>query len=101
MTQLEGKKTCFHYNSSSVVDYVIGSKSILRNVQYLIVNPLMPHLSDHCHLSFAIKASIINRDSLESSAELILTEYNRLSGISSLRKDLRMVSNQVRGSYKR
>ena len=23
---LEGKKTCFHFNGSSVVDYVIGSK---------------------------------------------------------------------------
>ena len=34
----EGKKTCFYYNGSSVVDYVIGSKSILRNVRYLIVN---------------------------------------------------------------
>ena len=75
---LEGKKTCFHYNGSSVVDYVIGSKSILRKVQYLIVNPLMPHLSDHCHLSFAIKANLIDRDSLETSAELTLTEYNRL-----------------------
>ena len=31
-----------------------------------------------CHLSFAIKANFINRDSLEPSAELILTEYNRL-----------------------
>ena len=60
---LEGKKTCFHYNGSSVVDYVIGSKSILRNVH---------------HLSFAIKANFINRDSLETSAKLILTEYNRL-----------------------
>ena len=38
----------------------------------------MPHLSDHCHLSFAIKANFVNRDSLETSAELILTEYNRL-----------------------
>ena len=26
---LEGKKTCFQYNGSSVVDYVVGSKSIL------------------------------------------------------------------------
>ena len=38
----------------------------------------MPHLSDHCHLSFAIKANILNRDHLETSAELTLTEYNRL-----------------------
>ena len=75
---LEGNKTCFHYNGSSVVDCVIGSKSILRNVQYLIVNPSMPHLSDHCHLSFAIKANFVNRDSFETSAELILTEYNGL-----------------------
>ena len=35
---LEGRKICFHFNGSSVVDYVIGSKSILRNVQYLIFN---------------------------------------------------------------
>ena len=75
---LEGKKTCFHHNGSSVVDYVIGSKGILRNVRNLIVNSLMPHLSDHCHLSFAIKANFVNRDSFERSAELILTEYNRL-----------------------
>ena len=75
---LEGKKTCFHYNGSSDVDYVIGSKSILMNVQYFIVNSLMPHLSDHCHLSFAIKANFAHRDSFETSAELILTEYNRL-----------------------
>ena len=38
----------------------------------------MPHLSDHCHLSFAIKANFIDRDSLETSAEVTLTEYNRL-----------------------
>ena len=44
---LEGKKTCFQYNGSSVVDYVIGSKSVLRKMQYLIVNSLTPHLSDH------------------------------------------------------
>ena len=48
---LEGKKTCFHYNRSSVVDYAIGSKAILQNMRYLIVNPLMPHLSDYCHVT--------------------------------------------------
>ena len=74
---LEGKKTCFHYNGRSVVDYVIGSKSIPRNVRYLIVNPLMPNLSNHCHLSFAIKANFVNRDSFETLADFILTENNR------------------------
>ena len=38
----------------------------------------MPHLSDHCHRSFVIKANFIDRDSLETSTELTLTEYNRL-----------------------
>ena len=37
---LEDKKTCFHCNGSSVVDYVMGSKSILRNVRYLIVKSI-------------------------------------------------------------
>ena len=83
---MEGKKTCFHYNGSSVVDYVIGSKSIVGKVQYLIVNPLMPHLWEHCHLSFAIKAHFVDRDSLETSTELTLTVY-----IKS--KDRRMVSD--------
>ena len=38
----------------------------------------MPHSSDHCHRSFVIKANFIDRDSLETSTELTLTEYNRL-----------------------
>ena len=44
----------------------------------LLLNALMPHLSNHCHLSFAIKANFVNRNFFETSAELILTEYNRL-----------------------
>ena len=75
---LDGKKTCFHYNGSSVVDYVIASKNILRNVQYLIVNPLKPHLSDHCHISYAIKANPARSDSIGSSSSCNLTEHNRL-----------------------
>ena len=54
----------------------------------------MPHLSDHCHLSFAIKANFVHRDSFKTSAELILSKYNRLFwNIKSIRTDLRMVSN--------
>ena len=54
----------------------------------------MSHLSDHCHLSFAIKANFVHRDSFETSAELILSKYNRLFwNIKSIRTDLRMVSN--------
>ena len=43
-----------------------------------VKSAVMPYLWDHCHLSFAIKANFVNRDSFETSAELILTEYNRL-----------------------
>ena len=38
----------------------------------------MPHLSEYCHRSFVIKANFIDRDSLETSTELTLTEYDRL-----------------------
>ena len=38
----------------------------------------MPPLSDDCHLSFAMKANLIDQDSLETSAELTLTQDNRL-----------------------
>ena len=76
---LEGKKTCFHYNGSSVVDYVIGSKAILQNVRYLIVNPLMPHLSDHCHVTYAIKAILAGSPvSSSCSNGCTLSEHNRL-----------------------
>ena len=76
---LEGKKTCFHYNGSSVVDYVIGSKAILQNVRYLIVNPLMPHLSDHCHVTYAIKAILAGSPvSSICSNGCTLSEHNRL-----------------------
>ena len=75
---LVGKKTCFHYNGSSVVDYVIASKNILRNVRYLIVNPLKPHLSDHCHISYAIKSNLDRSGSLDTSPSCNLTEHKRL-----------------------
>ena len=93
---LEGKNTCFHYNGSSVVDYVIGSKIILRNVQYVIVNSLMSLFSDHCHLSLAIKANFVNQDSFETSAELILTEYNRLFWKDKLKDGLKSQTVQSR-----
>ena len=77
---LDGKKTCFRYNGSSVVNYVIASKSILRNLYYLIANPLEPHPSDHWngHISCAIRANLARPDTIGSSAGCNLTEHNRL-----------------------
>ena len=87
---LEGKKTCFHYNGSSVVDYVIGSKAILQNVRYLIVNPLMPHLSDHCHVTYAIKAILAGSPvSSSCSNGCTLSEHNRLLWNTKLKNKLK------------
>ena len=87
---LEGKKTCFHYNGSSVVDYVIGSKAILQNVRYLIVNPLMPHLSDHCHVTYAIKATLAGSPvSSSCSNGCTLSEHNRLLWDTKLKNKLK------------
>ena len=86
---LDGKKTCFHYNGSSVVDYVIASKNILRNVQYLIVNSLKPHLSDHCHISYAIKPNPARSDFMGSSSSCKLTEHNKLRWNVKLKNELK------------
>ena len=100
LVMLDGKKTCFHYNGSSVVDYVIGSKNILRNVRYLIVNPLKPHFSDHCHISYAIKANLVRSDSLGSSASCKLTEHNRLWWNIELKDKLKRCLESQEFQYK-
>ena len=77
---LDGKKTCFRYNGSSVVNYIIAFKNILRNLYYLIVNPLEPLPSDHWngHISCAIRANLARSGTIGSSASCNLTEHNRL-----------------------
>lgn len=77
---LDGKKTCFRYNGSSVVNYVIAFKNIPRNLYYLIVNPLEPLPSDHWngHISCAIRANLARSGTIGSSASCNLTEHNRL-----------------------
>ena len=71
------------------MDYVIGSKAILQNVRYLIVNPLMPHLSDHCHVTYAIKAILAGSPvSSSCSNGCTLSEHNRLLLKSKLKECL-------------
>lgn len=72
---LDGKKTCFRYNGSIVVNYVIAFKNILRNLYYLIVNPLEPLPSDHGngHISCAIRANLARSGTIGSSASCNLT----------------------------
>ena len=75
---LTGKKTCFNYNGSSVVDYVIISSRILNYVNYFIVNDLEPHLSEHCYLSFALMLKHKKRCSGKRSDEITLSEFKKL-----------------------
>ena len=104
---LEGKKTCFHYNGSSVLDYVTGSKAILQNVRYLIVNPLMPHLSDHCHVTYAIKAILAGSPvSSSCSNGCTLSEHNRLLWDTKLKSKLKecldsqIVQSKLQAAFK-
>ena len=61
-----------------------------KNVRYLIVNPLMPHLSDHCHVTYAIKA-ILAGSPVSSSCwnGCTLSEHNRLLWDTKLKSKLK------------
>ena len=50
----DGKNTCHQPNGSSVVYYALADESLLDRFQYLKVEPLKPHLSDHCSLSYSL-----------------------------------------------
>jgi hypothetical protein len=53
-----GKYTCHNSLGSSVVDYCIVSESVYKDVLYFKVHDFDATLSDHCQLSFVIKANI-------------------------------------------
>ena len=54
----DGKYTCHTYNGSSVIDYIMVSKEVLRKVRYLKVNDLIGNLTDHCLVSAGISIPI-------------------------------------------
>jgi exonuclease III len=57
---LQGKCTCFHPQGCSVVDYIICSQALMKNVKYMKVKELMEH-SDHCPVDFEIYIPCIDR----------------------------------------
>lgn len=62
-----GKFTCFKYNGCSVVDYVLTSERLLRNILYMQVNNFKQGFSDcHSKLSFKILASFENQNKNEN-----------------------------------
>ncbi len=48
------------YNGSSVVDYVIAGEALLWNITYFKVHNLIGTLSDHCMISFMLRACYSN-----------------------------------------
>ena len=75
---LTGKKTCFKFSGSSVVDYVIISSRILNYVNYFVVNDLQPHLSDHCSLSFALMLKHKKKVFRKTIRRFTLSEFKKL-----------------------
>ena len=54
---IQGQFTCFKYNGSSVVDYLITDETNMKNIKYFEVLNFIGDLSDHCCLSFALKCN--------------------------------------------
>ena len=52
---LFGSYTCFQWNGSSVVDYLIVSSSVFQNVPLFKVGEFTPWLSDHCPTYFSLE----------------------------------------------
>ena len=50
-----GKYTCFRYNGSSVVDYVLINDGLYDQIELFKVGNFIPWLSDHCATHFQIK----------------------------------------------
>ena len=53
-----GAKTCFNWNGSSVVDYVISSIPLYESVRYLQVGDLHPTYSIHCPVTFGMNLQV-------------------------------------------
>ncbi len=68
-----GKSTCFQWNGTSVVDYLLAPKHTFDMINYLEIQPLKPSLSDHCALTFSLEI-------LNSSLEQDKTKLYSLPG---------------------
>lgn len=65
-----GKFTCQKPTGASVVDYMVASDELLKDINYFHVHPFMPLFSDcHSKISVSIKSSVINKQSLNNKNE--------------------------------
>ena len=61
-----GDFTCVTYNGKSVVDYVVGSPSLLKNFNVFTVLP-QTVFSDHCPVQFSLCATRVNNKGISAS----------------------------------
>ena len=62
-----GSFTCYTPGGNSVVDYVLASEKLLRQIPYFKVSPFIPTLSDaHCKLSWTLITKFQRDNSLDS-----------------------------------
>ena len=57
--------TCLMYNGAIVVGYAVVRHDVFENIIYFTVHPLTL-LSNHCHISFALKTTTFTTDSSRS-----------------------------------
>ena len=69
-----GKSTCFQWNGTSAVDYLIAQKHAFDMINYFEIQALKPSLSDHCALTFSLEIA-------NSSLEQDKTKLYSLPGI--------------------
>lgn len=62
-----GKRTCFEWNGSSTVDYMLMDESSFSLVQTFKVQDKLNHLSDHCPISAVINLDICREISKHSN----------------------------------
>ena len=50
-----GQNTCYQWNGTSLVDYVISSYHLYNQIDYFQVGKFIPWISDHCPLHYSLK----------------------------------------------
>ena len=89
-----GQNTCFQWNGTSLVDYLISSYRMYDQIEYFQVGNFIPWISDHCPLHYSLKTkmktSIVGREpKLKKMPEQYFLDTNCKE---RLRKELKSVT---------
>ena len=90
---LFGNKTCFQYNGSSLVDYVICSTNLMSKFGFLKINDLLPHISDHCEITFNLKIGLTSLTPRMSVPKINMSTHNRMSCPDNCKMKIKEIVN--------